>query len=167
MKKIYSLLACLIVCIVLLNYRITYSDIRSPYPLKLTTWDALGYYMYLPGIFIYKDLKEIKWFFENDEVYSLSGGKVYQAGKYKNGNYVFKYLGGVAILELPFFFIGHQIAKHTHYKADGFSSPYQYALGFGNLICFFIGYFSSQKNITSVFQWHYSSLDNNTGSTGN
>lgn len=151
MKKIYSLLACLIVCIVLLNYRINFSDIRSPYPLKLTTWDALGYYMYLPGIFIYKDLKEINWLFENDEIYSLSGGKVYQAGKYKNGNYVFKYLGGVAILELPFFLIGHQIAKHTHYKADGFSPPYQYAIGFGNLLYFLLAIFLLRKILLLFF----------------
>ncbi len=151
MKKVYSLLSCLLVSIVLLNYRITYSDIRSPYPLKLTTWDALGYYMYLPGIFIYDDLKEIKWFFEIDETYSLSGGKIYQAHRYRNGNYVFKYLGGVAILEIPCFMAGHLISGYTDYKSDGFSPPYQYAIGFGNLLFFLLAVFLLRKILLRFF----------------
>ncbi len=134
MKKKFSLLACILVGGILLNYRITYSDIRSLHTMKLTTWDALGYYMYLPGIFIYHDLKEIKWFFTIDQKYAVSGGKVYQANKLKNNNYVFKYLGGIAILEIPSFLAGHIAAKITGYAADGFSKPYQYALGFGNLL---------------------------------
>lgn len=151
MKKIYSILACLVVSIVLLNYRIHYSGIKSPNHLELTTWDALGYYMYLPGVFIYKDLKELKWFFDNDQIFSLSGGVPYQVGRQKNGHYVFKYLGGVAILESPFFFIGHQIAKHSHYKADGFSPPYQYAIGFGNLIYILLAVFLLRKILLMFF----------------
>ena len=133
-KNIYSLLACILISIILVQYRVNYSDIKSPTPLKITTWDALGYYMYLPAIFIYKDVKELKWFPDIDKEYSVSGGYMYQAQFHKNGNYVLKYLGGVAILQAPFFFIGHTIALNTDYPADGFSPPYQYALGFGMLI---------------------------------
>ena len=140
-KNIFSLLACILIAFVLIQYRVTYSDIKSPTSLKITTWDALGYYMYLPAIFIYKDVTELKWFPEIDKEYSLSGGWMYQAGKYKNGNYVFKYLGGVAILQAPFFFIGHIIALNTDYKADGFSPPYQYALGFGMIMYIILALF--------------------------
>jgi hypothetical protein len=133
MKKLYSYIACCIITIVLLQYRVSYSGLDKNYTLKVTTWDALGYYMYLPGVFIYKDVTALKWFPAIDQKYQVSGGWVYQANIYKNGNYVFKYLGGVAILEAPFFFIGHCIAKTFNYSADGFSPPYQYAIAFGVL----------------------------------
>ena len=88
-KNIYSLFACVLITIILVQYRANYSDIESPTPLKITTWDALGYYMYLPAIFIYNDVKELKWFPEIDKEYSVSGGYMYQAQEHKNGNYVF------------------------------------------------------------------------------
>jgi hypothetical protein len=134
MKNIYSLIACCIVGIILLHYRVIHSDLRSDIPLKVTTWDAFGYYMYLPSIFIYQDLTDLEWLPEIDSIYSVTGGKWYQARKKENGNYVFKYLGGVSIMEAPFFLVGHFIAKSTKYKADGFSPPYQYAIAFGAVI---------------------------------
>lgn len=102
-------------------------------PLKITDWDALGYYIYLPAIFIYKDVKKLDWFPAIDQKYSMSGSRFYQAHKGENGNYVFFYLGGVAILQSPFFAIAHQIAPILGYEADGFSAPYQYAIAFGLL----------------------------------
>jgi len=134
LKNVYSLIACCIVSIVLLQYRLSYSGLESKHELKITTWDALGYYMYLPGIFIYRDVTALKWLPEIDKKYGLSGGHVYQANIYKDNKYVFKYLGGVAMLETPFFLIGHLIARKFHYDADGFSAPYQYSLAFGVLI---------------------------------
>lgn len=142
MKNKISFLASCVIVLVFVYHRIYYSDIRSPHPLKLTTWDALGYYLYLPTLFIYQDVQEMAWFHEMDQKYSMSGGSIYQFSKYKNGNYVFKYLGGVAIIELPFFIIGHTLAALLGYEQDGFSPPYQYALGFGILflcmLCVFL-----------------------------
>ncbi|MCK5776662.1 MAG: glycosyltransferase family 39 protein, partial [Bacteroidales bacterium] len=134
MKNIYSLLACCVVSIILLQYRVSHSDIRSDIPLKVTTWDAFGYYMYLPSIFIYQDITDLKWLPEVDSKYSVTGGKVYQAEKNENGDYVFKYLIGVSIMESPFFLLGHLIAENTKHEADGFSPPYQYAIAFGAVI---------------------------------
>lgn len=133
MKNKHSFIACCIISIVLLQYRLSYSGLDPNYTLKVTTWDALGYYMYLPSTFIYNDATQLRWFPGIDKKYQVSGGWVYQANKYKNNKYVFKYLGGVAILEMPLFFIGHCIAKAGHYEADGFSPPYQYAIAFGVL----------------------------------
>ena len=56
MKNIYSFIACCLVSVVLLHYRTQHSDLRSDIPLKVTTWDAFGYYMYLPSLFIYQDM---------------------------------------------------------------------------------------------------------------
>ena len=82
----------------LIGVRLAYTEPQQQLPLKITTWDALGYYLYLPARFIYEDEKELKWFPAIDSTWSLSGGEFYQAMRQKNGHYVFKYLGGVACM---------------------------------------------------------------------
>lgn len=131
MKNVLSLIACIIIGVVLVQYRVSNSDMRSDKVLKVTEWDAFGYYVYLPAIAIYDDYKELKWLPEIDKKYAVTGGNGIQAEKLENGNYTFKYLGGVAIMEIPFFITAHWIAKHYNYPPDGFSPPYQYMLGFG------------------------------------
>ncbi len=131
MKNKLSIFIVFIIAIVLIQYRFSYSDVQNGKPLKVTTWDAFGYYMYLPGTFIYNDLKDLDWVEAVDERYNLVGGQLYQARAQENGDYVFKYLGGVAVMEAPFFFIGHIIALNSSYEADGFSAPYQYSIAFG------------------------------------
>ena len=124
MKNSKSLAVCLIACLVLVQYRVSNSDLSKHHPtLKVTTWDAFGYYVYLPALFIYHDYKELKWLPEIDSKYAVTGGNGWQALKADNGNYVFKYLGGVAVMQLPFFLAGHVFAKGLGYPADGFSPP--------------------------------------------
>lgn len=136
MKNLISLLSCFIICAILVTYRVV--NITPEQPLKVTYWDANGYYLYLPSILIYHDYTQLHWADSIDRKYNVSGGNGMQAQKADNGNYAFKYLGGVAIMELPFFYIGHFIAQHSHYPPDGFSPPYQYALGFGIILYSFI-----------------------------
>lgn len=97
----------------------------------MTTWDAFGYYMYLPGFFIYHDVKDLKWVEHIDKKYAVTGGKFYQATQLESGTYTNKYLCGVALLQMPWFFLGHILAGVTDNPQDGFSSPYQYAIMFG------------------------------------
>jgi len=152
MKNRYSLIACCIISLVLLQYRLCNSGLNSKYTLKVTTWDALGYYIYLPSAFIYDDATQLKWFPEIDKKYQVSGGWVYQANIYKKTNkYVFKYLGGVAIMEMPLFLIGHAIAKASNYEADGFSPPYQYSLAFGILLYCLLSVFLLRKILLRFF----------------
>lgn len=134
MKNICSFIACGIICFVLFQYRAMTPEKDSGKPLNVTTWDAFGYYMYLPAVFTYHDYKKLDWLTEIDKKYAVTGGNGWQAEKQPNGNYVFKYLGGVAIMEMPLFFIGDFFAKHLGYPQDGFSPPYEYALGFGVII---------------------------------
>jgi hypothetical protein len=134
LKNKFSLISCLIISVILVLLRFSPERYKKDAPLVVTTWDALGYYIYLPSVFIYHDFKELKWFPEIDKKYAVSGGWVYQANKCKNGNYVFKYLAGVSIMESPFFFIGHILASITGYKNDGFSPPYQFAIAFGAIL---------------------------------
>lgn len=120
-------------------FRFSYPTEQEGGELQVTKWDALGYYMYNPSIFIYNDVTELKWVNEIDSTYQLSGGEFYQANKTDNGNYVNKYLGGVAIMQLPFFAIGHAFASMSAYPADGFSAPYQYSIAFAAIFYALLG----------------------------
>lgn len=153
----WSLVACLIAGVVLFSYRFMYSNVDQK-ELKVTTWDAFGYYMYLPSLVIYNDASQLKWLPEMDTKYELTGGQLYQANKHTNGNYVNKYLGGVAILETPFFLIGHSIALCTDYPADGFSAPYQYSLAFGAVLMVFLALLLLRNILLRYYSDHTTAL---------
>lgn len=101
------------------------------------SWDASGYYWYLPSIFIYHDLKEQHFKDDILEKYHPTPDHDFQQGfiEPKSGNYVMKYSIGTAIMEAPFFFVADVIASPLGYPADGFSKPYQFMIYFGG-ICF-------------------------------
>lgn len=144
-------LVFIVITLVLVQFRGYYSDITGERRLQVTDWDALGYYVYLPAIFIYQDYTKYEWIHEIDSKYHVSGDNLYQLPLQENGNRVNKYLGGVAILQAPFFAIGHTIALSTDYPADGFSAPYQYAIAFGAIIWFLIGLFILYKVLRIFF----------------
>lgn len=128
-------LSLLLVCFTRFAY---YSDgSRNGY--NATSWDAFGYYLYLPGLFIYGDVDKLAWVEKVDSTYHVTGGYYYQATALENGNRVCKYLGGVALMELPFFGIAHIAAGLSGYPQDGFSAPYQYAVLWAAIFWFFIG----------------------------
>jgi hypothetical protein len=103
--------------------------------MKATQWDALGYYQYLPAIFIYEDITRQDWLGPIDSTYHVVGtGGLYQVMDLDNGNRATKYLCGVAEMQLPFFLIGHWSAGVLGYPKDGFSPPYQWAIAFSPLV---------------------------------
>jgi hypothetical protein len=123
----FSLVALLLVCTAFICCRLMYPG--KDKPLQVTTWDALGYYLYLPAAHIYHDDTALAWFPAIDVRYNLSGGSFYQAMELPDGKKVFKYLRGVSLLQWPAFMLAHQYCLQTkRYPADGFSSPYQYAI---------------------------------------
>lgn len=152
MNNKISLFSLIIVAVVLLCYRYYYFQIKGENEFKITTWDAFGYYLYLPSCLIYKDYKELSWIDDIEQKYHLSGGKLYQANWHKtSGHYVFKYLGGVAIIQLPWFLIAHMIAGFTSYPQDGFSLPYQLILAFGMVFWSIFGIFVLRKLLLYYF----------------
>ncbi len=152
LKNKLSLLSIFVIMTVLVVFRFNSPNFKKGEGLKVTTWDAFGYYMYLPGTFIYNDVTELKWLDKIEDEYELTGGFLYQANIHSNGNYVFKYLGGVAVLESPFFAVGHLIALNSDYKADGFSAPYQYSIAFGALIYAFLALLLLRSVLLNYFK---------------
>jgi len=115
--------------------------------------------MYLPAVFIYDDVKELKWIAKIDSSYEVTGGKLYQANKLENGNRVGKYLTGVSILQAPFFAIGHFVASQLdNYPSDGFSTPYQYAIAFGALLYAFLALLGLRKILLYFFDDYVTAL---------
>lgn len=135
-----SMLAVLATTLVLSWTRIEYSELRGWTPMKVTTWDALAYYAYLPGTFIHDDIEHLPWVERIDSVYDMVGtGGLYQLIPLENGNRVNKCLYGVAFMELPAFLVAHAVAGATGFPQDGFSSPYQWAMGLNPLLFAMIG----------------------------
>lgn len=99
----------------------------------ILTWDALGYYLYLPAHFIYDDLRTMAFMPKIMAEYQPSAGfyQAFQVPGAPAGHLVTKYPIGLALLELPFFGIGHWLAKTLGYAADGFSAPYQMSIAYG------------------------------------
>jgi hypothetical protein len=107
----------------------------SHFPAVLLSWDIFGYYLYLPFTFIYRDL--------GLENFSIVEGIIakykntvgfYQAIPLPDGRWVMKYPMGMAVLYVPWFFIGHLWAFVSGYETDGFSFPYQASLLYGSFV---------------------------------
>ena len=145
-----SILVIFISIFFLISFRITSAPNRDLTQIKVTTWDALGYYYYLPGVFIYKDLKKLDWLYEANSKYNLSS-HIYQANPYKNGNHVGKYFLGLSFLFLPFFLVAHLLATNLGFTADGFSAPYQIAICVAALFYVFIAMLLLRKVLLKYF----------------
>ncbi len=102
------------------------------------SWDVSGYYMYLPGVIIYKDIKELKWWAAIDSKYHPGAG-MGQAFQHPSGNWVMKYPIGQALQFLPWFAVAHLIAEPLGYPPDGYSKPYQVAISWGSLLVALLG----------------------------
>jgi len=130
--------------------RMYYAKWESPTKLNVLTWDAFGYYLYLPGQFIYNDLNKMEWVGEIKEKYQTTG-PVYQISTLPNGNVAIKYLAGIAILYSPFFFAGHLIAGWFSFPQDGFSAPYQFFICIAALFYAFLGLWVLRKVLLRYF----------------
>ncbi len=85
--------------------------------------DGVGYYAYLPAVFIYKDLtmeKLARKVFQGS-IPTWTGIARYPG----TGRYLDKYTIGEAVMILPFFLVADLLAKPSGYPRDGFSWPYQ------------------------------------------
>jgi hypothetical protein len=109
------------------------------------SWDVAGYYYYLPAIFIYKDIKKVAFHTDLDKKYGYQGSDFYAARPSTNGNLVMKYTSGMAVMYAPAFFVAHALATPLGYAADGFSRPYQVAIGVWSLFFTLVGLWFLRK----------------------
>lgn len=121
-------------------------------PEQIISWDAFGYYLYLPFAFIYNDLSFSSFETVNGIVDQYQNtATLYQFVNAGNGNMAIKYPVGVAILESPFFAIGHLLAWLFNYKTDGFSAPYQIMMFVCNTFYVFLGAIYLRKALLKLF----------------
>lgn len=154
LKNKISFVSILLILVVFLSFRFTYIENNSKNGYNATSWDAFGYYMYLPSEFIYNDVKELKWIPAIDSIYHVTGGNLYQVCQIENKKdkkYTNKYLTGVAIMESPFFLCGHEVAYLMNEPQDGFSWPYQYAIMFAGIFWCFVGFIFLRKVLLIFF----------------
>lgn len=117
--------------------------------------DQWGYYGYLPAVFIYQDLDNISDSymarFEYHDVQPHFPGPGGELPIADNGHRVIKYTCGLAILQLPFFLIGHAWASISpSYPADGYSFPYLFWVLLGNLVYFMIGLYGVYRVLVAL-----------------
>lgn len=117
------------------------------------SWDVSGYYLYLPATFIYKDLKQLDFYPSILEQYAPTPDFQQAFPHEASGSYVLKYSAGQAIAYLPFFLVAHAYASNSdQYQADGYSFPYQLAIGIGSLVIAFVGLFFLRKILKVYFR---------------
>lgn len=117
-----------------------------------TSWDVLGYYVYLPATFIHHDplLHDIGWLKEMNADGKLSG-TLYMITQNNEGHFMYFFLMGTALFYLPFFLSGMLYASIGGYPVDGFSWPFQYFLVFGAVIYTVIGLIFLRKILKRYF----------------
>jgi hypothetical protein len=124
LKKITQRAIILITIIISLWYFLLYSKEANPF-----YGDAMGYYMYLPTTFIYHnhdDLDKLPTGIHYDAniLYYMQGLRAH-AVRSPKGYIINQYTYGVALMEMPFFFIAHGYEKITGGMASGYSTSYQ------------------------------------------
>jgi hypothetical protein len=117
--------------------------------------DGLGYYSYLPAKYIYNDKAyTFKWFnavHDSNYVYStFPNPEDNLLVKYGNKR-INKYYQGLSYIWLPFFAAAHVCAKLFHWPADGYSLPYQLAIGFASLFYLILGLIFLRKLLLKIF----------------
>jgi hypothetical protein len=129
------------------------------FPDHIFSWDVFGYYLYLPAIFIYNDIKLLnhEWLNEIINKYETTV-TLYQAYRVETGNWLIRYTMGNAILLSPFFFIAHLIAPLLNYQADGFSLPYRVITAAGGIAYACLGLFYLWKILNNFFNTKITSI---------
>lgn len=143
----FSLTALVFLCLLFLSYPFFYG-----FPLKLISWDTLGYYAYLPQLFnegdiAISDLSALK---EAVTLYDASKN-FYQFHTLANGNNIIQYNCGISLLSLPFYSVGHASALIGGYKTDGYSLPYAISFLIGSYFFMIAGLILFRKVLLQYF----------------
>ncbi len=126
------------------TFKLNFPPIRS---------DGIGYYSYLPAIFIHKNLDfepllQEKFSEEGYVPESWGGIRYYE----KTDKYIDKYPIGIAVMLLPFFLTAHLLTLVTGINLEGgFSEFYQLSIGLAGILYFILGLFVLKKILDKYF----------------
>lgn len=146
-RRAWSLITIIAVFVLVAGYR----------AYKLTpnelSWDAFGYYLYLPATFVHGDplLHDTGWIKDLLAQRPEISGTLYQVTQAPDGSPMYFFLMGMALLYLPFFLLGHGIAALTGQPMDGFSAPYQITLAMGCLVYTWVGLVHLRRIVRHFF----------------
>lgn len=115
---------------------------------QIFAWDMLEYYTYLPSAFIYHDIT-IQYGNDPESKNLVKGGL--KLVPLPNGNNALRMSSGMAIMNLPWFWVGHLIALNSDYPANGFTAPYKFAIEMGALVYILIGLLFMRKTLRLFF----------------
>ena len=119
--------------------------------------DARGYYAYSPAIFIYNDLNF--GFFEEIEGEKYLDKYLYYDYRISaNGQVINKYYCGTALVQMPFFLLGHLSAYFLKYDMDGYAKPYPVLISVAALFYLLVGlvFLNSFLKAYNPNEWHRS-----------
>ena len=134
-----SHVALLVCYLLIVAAHLYYPKWQQPAAEATISYDVSGYYMYLPAVFIYQDLRELKFLPEITATYRPTDDP-YQAFTTPDGDRVMKYSLGQSLLYAPFFALAHVYATVSEaYPPDGFSLPYQFGISLSALCFSFLG----------------------------
>lgn len=123
---------------------------------RIITADGLGYYSYLPAKFIYHDDNlDFKWFndvYNQYYKYNSFATPVENFTAEFNGKQINKYYPGMSFLWMPFFLAVHAVCKLFGLHANGFSQPYQMAIGFAAVFYACLGLWYLRKFLSKLFK---------------
>lgn len=112
-----------------------------------------AYYAYLPALFVLNDVA-----LEKTEINSYYTEHFFYPQPGKVRGHVIKTTMGVAILQAPFFLIGHAIALNGGDPEDGFCEPYRVLIALSALFYAFWGLFFVRKTLLLFFSDAVTSL---------
>jgi hypothetical protein len=106
--------------------------------------DSNGYYLHVVSFFIYDDVgdyeKSISALKEIHPSYIDPRDDIYGIQPTTKGRMYIKYPLGVGLLETPFFFVGHLVARASEtYEANGWSTPYAFFIGLSTIVYVLFG----------------------------
>lgn len=115
--------------------------------------DGIGYYAYLPSVFIHNDISMNKFMTERAEHFNEETPDSWSGiNKLENGNYLDKYSMGEAILMLPFFLIAHILTLIFQLESNGFTLFYQLIVGASGGFYMVFGLFILSRFLKKYFK---------------
>jgi hypothetical protein len=108
--------------------------------------DGVGYYSYLPAIFIYQDLS---FNFLDQASDHFARGAKEQIQVYSGHGIANKYFAGPSLFQLPFFVVAHVATKWEGGIADGYSKWYQILMSLCGIFYTVLGLYMMYKLLES------------------